>query len=423
MPGKEQQQVVLELLKGLRGLDPLKQLFWTELNYQRVNQPLSRRGWSKTAADALADDPLLFAAGGQDNAFEIIYARLKSDKLLLGLERPVLSSLLRNHPYALFVVSDTAQHQWHFINVKYDDDDAKRRLFRRITIGKDERLRTAAERLEMLDLAGLTDLSPLGIQQQHDDAFDVEAVQKDFFRLLPSYMTRSSPTSQRCQKSRARQADSHNCSWTGCSFCISSRRRVGWTRSVTTFTHALECWRKDREGPTYYHSVLLPLFRCLSNANSNTEGIGGVPFLNGGLFEESVKQSSTELLKLSRVQVENSTFKAIFDDLLEKFNFTVTEDTPLNVEVAIDPEMLGKIFESLVLQLEKEPDKDLRKLTGSYYTPRPIVHFMCREALREFLVGHLVSAGGGQAELIREKAQRSCRYRPPTTWTTTRLPS
>ena len=81
----------------------------------------------------------------------------------------------------------------------------------------------------------------------------------------------------------------------------------------------------------------------------------------------------------------------------------MTEDTPLNVEVAIDPEMLGKIFESLVLQLEKEPDKDLRKLTGSYYTPRPIVHFMCREALREFLVGHLVSAGGGQAELIREK--------------------
>ena len=54
MPGAERQQVVLDLLKGLRGLDPLKQLFWTELNYQRVNQPLSQRGWSETAADALA---------------------------------------------------------------------------------------------------------------------------------------------------------------------------------------------------------------------------------------------------------------------------------------------------------------------------------------------------------------------------------
>ncbi|MGO8744437.1 MAG: hypothetical protein ACLQNE_00475, partial [Thermoguttaceae bacterium] len=181
MPGAERQQVVLDLLKGLRGLDPLKQLFWTELNYGRVNQPLSRRGWSETAADALADDPLLFAASGQDNAFEIIYTRLKSDKLLLTLERPAVSALLRDHPYALFVVSNTAQQQWHFINVRDDKDVSKRRLFRRITIGKDERLRTAAARLEMLDLAGMADLSPLGIQQQHDDAFDVEAVTRLFF--------------------------------------------------------------------------------------------------------------------------------------------------------------------------------------------------------------------------------------------------
>ena len=74
MPGVERQQVILDLLKGLRGLDPLKQLFWRELNYQRVNQPLSRRGWSETAADALADDPLLFAAGGEDNEVTFIVA-------------------------------------------------------------------------------------------------------------------------------------------------------------------------------------------------------------------------------------------------------------------------------------------------------------------------------------------------------------
>jgi len=72
----------------------------------------------------------------------------------------------------------------------------------------------------------------------------------------------------------------------------------------------------------------------------------------------------------------------------------VTEDTPLDVEVAIDPEMLGKVFESLILQLEKDPEKDLRKLTGSYYTPRPIVHFMCQEAMKEYLVGEL--AGGDE---------------------------
>lgn len=116
MPGVERQQVTLNLLKRLRGLDPLKQLFWTELNYKRPNQPLSRRGWSETAADALADAPLLFAAGGQDNTLEITHTRLKCDRLLLGPERPVVSTFLRNHPYALFVVANAGQEQWHFVN-------------------------------------------------------------------------------------------------------------------------------------------------------------------------------------------------------------------------------------------------------------------------------------------------------------------
>ena len=73
--------------------------------------------------------------------------------------------------------------------------------------------------------------------------------------------------------------------------------------------------------------------------------------------------------------------------LLAAYNFTVREDTPLDQEVAIDPEMLGKIFESLVLQLE-QTDSDgetSRHDTGSYYTPRPIVHYLCREGLRAWL--------------------------------------
>ena len=182
-------------------------------------------------------------------------------------------------------------------------------------------------------------------------------------------------------------------------------QKKGWLDQKPDYLYSrfTACWQKDPKGSSYYHSVLVPLFRCLSNPNADTDGVGDVPFLNGGLFEESAKQSSTELLRLGRVQVKNSTFKAIFEDLLEKFNFTVTEDTPLDVEVAIDPEMLGKIFESLILQLEKDPDKDLRKLTGSYYTPRPIVHFMCQEALKEYLVGELAGGNEDQAAAAQEK--------------------
>jgi hypothetical protein len=60
----------------------------------------------------------------------------------------------------------------------------------------------------------------------------------------------------------------------------------------------------------------------------------------------------------------------------------VTESTPLDVEVAVDPEMLGKIFEELVTG---------RHETGSYYTPKPIVAFMCREALKGYLATQVTS--------------------------------
>ncbi len=92
---------------------------------------------------------------------------------------------MRDHPYALFVFSNKTQDHWHFINVKYDEESEKRRLFRRITVSPEERLRTASERVARLDLEHATrdlfGLSPLSIQKCHDEAFDVEAVTKQFF--------------------------------------------------------------------------------------------------------------------------------------------------------------------------------------------------------------------------------------------------
>ena len=64
--------------------------------------------------------------------------------------------------------------------------------------------------------------------------------------------------------------------------------------------------------------------------------------------------------------------------LFDRFNFTVIESTPFDMEVAVDPEMLGKVFEELVTG---------RHDSGAYYTPRPVVSFMCREALKGYLEG------------------------------------
>ena len=93
---------------------------------------------------------------------------------------------------------------------------------------------------------------------------------------------------------------------------------------------------------------------------------GKVPFLNGGLFEMQEYDQS------NAVHIPNTEFAKILN-LFERYNFTVTESTPLDIEVAVDPEMLGQVFEELVTG---------RHDTGSYYTPRPVVSFMCRESLK-----------------------------------------
>lgn len=96
-----------------------------------------------------------------------------------------------------------------------------------------------------------------------------------------------------------------------------------------------------------------------------------VPFLNGGLFEPQYDW------KNSMMYLDNRLFDKILG-VFDTYNFTVKEDEPLEKEVAVDPEMLGKVFENLL-------EENLRKGKGTYYTPREIVHYMCEESLINFL--------------------------------------
>lgn len=72
-------------------------------------------------------------------------------------------------------------------------------------------------------------------------------------------------------------------------------------------------------------------------------------------------------------------------NILKRYNFTVEENTPLDQDVALDPELLGKVFENLLAAYNPETEKTVRKSTGSYYTPRPIVQYMVDESLVAYL--------------------------------------
>lgn len=113
-----------------------------------------------------------------------------------------------------------------------------------------------------------------------------------------------------------------------------------------------------------------------------------IPFLNGGLFDpiNDYDWVHTDILlpneSFSNDKTkEGDTGNGILD-IFDRYNFTVKEDEPLEKEVAIDPEMLGKVFENLL------EVKD-RKSKGTYYTPREIVHYMCQQSLINYLYAEL----------------------------------
>ena len=135
-----------------------------------------------------------------------------------------------------------------------------------------------------------------------------------------------------------------------------------------------ECVKK---GENFFNDVLEHLFYV-----GLSEEVGDchyskfnykVPFLNGGLFEPI---NNYDWIKTD-VVLKNDIFFFFFYTF-DKFNFTVKEDEPLEKEVAVDPEMLGKVFESLLEVTD-------RKSKGAFYTPRYIVHYMCQENLISYL--------------------------------------
>lgn len=133
---------------------------------------------------------------------------------------------------------------------------------------------------------------------------------------------------------------------------------------------------------TYYRERLEPLFFEVLNSPVTDRRVEDLltPYLNGGLFESKPE----DLYKSDRLTFP----KNYFDDLLQflrGYNFTTDESTSEFQQVAIDPEMLGRIFENLLAEVSEETGAQARKAKGAFYTPREVVDYMCREALKGYL--------------------------------------
>ena len=199
----------------------------------------------------------------------------------------------------------------------------------------------------------------------------------------------------------------------------------------TQVRNLLEDYDRDA-GDSYYRAVLQNLFFATLNTEIEKRGFseGGnprhrnfslyrykaeitdpnkllalfaqTPFINGGLFdcldsEEATRDSGYRIdcfsdVHYNKLSIPNRLF---FDGgrglipLLEHYKFTVEENTPIEQDVALDPELLGKVFENLLAAYNPETGETARRQTGSYYTPRPIVDYMVEEALVATLAGQV----------------------------------
>lgn len=166
---------------------------------------------------------------------------------------------------------------------------------------------------------------------------------------------------------------------------------MAWGKGEKQFIRGLFDFCEENTSLNFFDEYLEPFFyEALNKERKNSyykRFNCKIPFLNGGLFEPLEGYHWEDVnFKIPNEIFSNRKQKGEYADgildIFDRYNFTINEAAPLEKEVAVDPEMLGKVFENLL-------DVDSRKSKGAFYTPREIVHFMCQETLANYIANEV----------------------------------
>ena len=277
----------------------------------------------------------------------------------------------------LLVFTNRDRDQLHVIS---PDLSGSRPKLQRLVAYKDQLQRTVPQQIaKMWDNYGNKGMT---LREAIDDAFSVEPVTRDFFETYRKLFEAAKEQITGFTSAEEEQKHLFTQTLFNRLMFVYFLSRKGWLKFKSDPDYLKALWNDyglvSSAGNFYLTRLRTLFFKGLNNPNAGNLPedekalIGEVHFLNGGLFEE------TALDKRQNIEIPDETIRHILTDLFDRFNFTVMESTPYDVEVAVDPEMLGKVFEELVTG---------RHDSGAYYTPRPVVSFMCREALKGYLEG------------------------------------
>ncbi len=357
------------------------------LGYEFQNEDLTFRTQRWTENQRSLIDKLTLLAS--HNGFSVFWVRMNKNKLLRTPERTIINKLTSEFPYNMIVLSNSDDSQWDFVNMKLvkeveteeNKDPRKRQILRRIRIEEIERLHTATQRIAMLSVPE-DGASNLELQKRHDDAFDVEAVSEAFFKHFQQVFSRLRD-SLADQTGDKEWAHAYTLQFLNRLMFIYFIQKNRWLGDDPEFVRSY--WdtyqESDQLNDTFVEKWLSILFFEAFNKKFShprwlpdeyRQILQMAPFLNGGLFKREDKLDAKYSVKIT-----DSQFSEVFD-FLQHYNFTITEDSPIEREVAVDPEMIGKVYESLV---NVSDEVDERGEAGIFYTPRTEITLMCRLAL------------------------------------------
>ncbi len=365
-------------------------LFVQVLNFEETTSPLGDATWQDIPVHewpntARANAARLFAESGN---FRVIYVEL--EKLTRTAERNAIQSLTRSDRTSGWAIDGsflTVFHApnediWHLVTPYEegtDDITIGRPVLRRYTLGEGETHRTVSNSLSSMDA------SKGRLAGRIDEAFRVKPVTKDFYK---NYKSAFDTLSKELRQKGLEIEDADRYAHTTLNrlmffYYLQKKGWIGDRKDFVQWFH--EKYEDSDEEDVFHEKWLSSLFFDGMNSPEGTEinanlptdvesAVVRLPYMNGGLFQPTEEDEHDAFLS-------DSALKSVIEEFLEQYNFTVTEESPYDIDVAVDPAMLGKIYESLIAEQE-------RGEAGIFYTPRVEVDLMCRMALYEQFCDH-----------------------------------
>jgi len=364
-------------------------LFIEDLNFDHPPVTAGAHPWQDLPTDTWSsgitvESAHIIATAG---LFRVFYVEV--DRLSRTTERQTVREITKSQMKDgwalegkyLLVVGAPSSGVWHLVT-PYEEEanlSSGRPVLRRYTLGEGETHRTVANALSSMDA------SKGRLAERIDAAFRVKPVTEEFYEDYKSAFDTLSNELRR-KGLEIEDADRYAHVTLNRLMFFYYLQKKGWIGERKDFVRWFhQQYEKSDEEDVFHEKWLSALFFEGMNSPECREidadlpfevetAIVEVPYMNGGLFQPTEEDQNNTFLS-------DSAMKSVIEEFLEQYNFTVTEESPYDIDVAVDPAMLGKIYESLIAEQE-------RGRAGIFYTPRVEVDLMCRMALYEQFCDH-----------------------------------